>query len=54
MKLAPRFHTAFVEADRWQMYLKGLVVGGHILLGGAVVDDHRVDGARQQIHDGQG
>ena len=26
IKLAPRFYTAFVEADRWQMYLKGLVV----------------------------
>ena len=26
IKLAPRFYTAFVEADRWQMYLKGLAV----------------------------
>jgi len=32
MKLAPRFHTAFVEADRWQMYLKGLVVTFEITL----------------------
>lgn len=26
IKLGPRFHTAFLEADRWQMYLQGLVV----------------------------
>ena len=26
IELAPRFYTAFVEADRWQMYLKGLAV----------------------------
>ena len=32
MKLAPRFYTAFVEADRWQMYLKGLVVTFEITL----------------------
>lgn len=32
IKLAPRFHTAFVEADRWQMYLKGLVVTFEITL----------------------
>ena len=32
MKLTPRFYTAFVEADRWQMYLKGLVVTFEITL----------------------
>ncbi len=32
IKLAPRFHTAFVEADRWQMYLKGLVITFEITL----------------------
>ena len=32
IKLAPRFYTAFVEGDRWQLYLKGLVVTFEITL----------------------
>lgn len=26
IKLAPRFYTAFLEGDRWQLYLKGLAI----------------------------
>ena len=31
-RLGPRLHAAFVEGDRWQLYLDGLLTGGFQLL----------------------